>query len=179
MMSLSAFRLISKRKIVFYLSCTGVLLLFVLLGIIPVQRYAVGLDPQIKDLRFQVEEQKNLQPIYQSLKEKSKTGTGRVLPTPEKSRLSRELIGMVPSTIQKIAVKAKMDPLSVTPDVNALAGQSGYLLVHAVLRGGFYDFRNFLIGLGELSYLEKIEAIEIQQNPDVMEFRMKIWLALS
>jgi hypothetical protein len=170
---------LSKRKIVFYLSCAGGLLLFILLGIIPLQRYAIGLDREIKDIRFQVEEQKNLLPIYQSLKAKSQAGSGRVLPTPKKSGLSRDLIDMVPPTIRKIATRANMDPLSVTPDVNALAGQPRYLLVHSVVRGEFYDFRRFLIGLGELPYLERIEEIEIQQNPDIMEFKMKIWLALS
>jgi hypothetical protein len=178
-MPLKAFMLIPKRNIVVYLSALGALVLFILVGIIPVQRYSAGLDRQIKDLRFQVEEQKNLQPIYQSLKAKSQAGTGRVLPTPEKSRLSRDLIGMVPSTIKKIAANANMDPLSITPDVNALVGQPRYLLVHSVVRGEFYDFRRYLIGLGQLPYLERIEEIEIQQNPDLMEFKMKIWLALS
>jgi hypothetical protein len=72
-----------------------------------------------------------------------------------------------------------MDPLSVTPDVSALAGQQRYLLVDSVVRGEFADFRRYLTGLGQLPYLERIETIEIQQNPDVMEFKMKIWLALS
>jgi hypothetical protein len=178
-MPLTGFRLISKRSIIVYLSVLGGLVLFILGGIIPVQRYSAGLDREIKDVRFQLEEQKDLQPIYQSLKAKSQAGTGRVLPTPGKSRLSRDLIAMVPPTLRKIAVDANMDPLSVMPDVNALAGQHRYLLVHTVVRGEFYDFRRYLIGLGQLPYLERIEEIEIQQNPDVMEFKMKIWLALS
>jgi hypothetical protein len=36
-----------------------------------------------------------------------------------------------------------------------------------------------LIGMGELRFLNKIESIEIQQYPDVMEFRMKIWITLT
>lgn len=170
---------IPRRTVVLHLSCWGGLLFFVLAVIYPVQRYSAGLDRKIKDIRFQVEEQKNLQPIYQSLKAKSHAGTGRVLPTPEKNRLSRDLIAMVAPTLRKIAADANMDPLSVTPDVNALAGQQRYLLVDSVVRGELFDFRRYLIGLGQLPYLERIEAIEIQQNPDVMEFKMKIRLALS
>jgi len=170
---------IPRRTIIFHMSCWGGLLFFALAVIYPVHRYSAGLDREIKDIRFQVEEQKNLQPIYQSLKAKSQAGTGRVLPTPEKSRLSRDLIAMVVPTLRKIAVDANMDPLTVAPDVNALAGQSRYLLVHSVVRGEFYDFRRYLTGLGQLPYLERIEEIEIQQNPDAMEFKMKIWLALS
>ncbi|MFH1080786.1 MAG: hypothetical protein V1766_11120 [Pseudomonadota bacterium] len=170
---------IPRRMIIFHLSCWGGLLFFVLAVIYPVQRYSAGLDREIKDIRFQVEEQKSIQPIYRSLKAKSHAGTGRVLPTPEKSGLSRNLIAMVAPTLRKIAIDANMDPLSVTPDVNALAGQPRHLLVHSVVRGEFYDFRRYLIGLGQLPYLERIEDIEIQQNPDVMEFKMKIWLALT
>jgi hypothetical protein len=170
---------IPRRTVIFHLSCWGGLLFFVLAVIYPVQRYSAGLDREIKDIRFQVEEQKNLQPIYQSLKAKSHAGTGRVLPTPEKSRLARELIATVPPTLRKIAADANMDPLSVTPDVSALAGQQRYLLVDSVVRGEFTDFRRYLIGLGQLPYLERIESIDVQQNPDVMEFKMKIWLALS
>lgn len=178
-MPLTGLKLISKRKMVICLTALGGLVLFILGGIIPVQRYSVGLDREIKDIRFQLEEQKSLQPIYQSLKTKSMAGTGRVLPTPNKSGLARDLIAVVPPTLRKIAVDANMDPLSVTPDVNALAGQPRYLIVHSVLRGEFHDFRRYLIGLGQLPYLEHIEEIEIQQNPDLMEFKMKIWLALS
>ncbi len=170
---------IPRRTVILHLSCWGGVLFFVLAVIYPVQRYSAGLDREIKDIRFHVEEQKNLQPIYQSLKVKSHAGTGRVLPTPEKSRLSRDLIAMVAPAIRKIAADANMDPLSVTPDVNALAGQQRYLLVESVVRGEFADFRRYLTGLGQLPYLERIEAIEIQQNPDIMEFKMKIWLALS
>ena len=178
-MPINALKLISKRQMIIYLSVLGGLALLVAGGIIPLQRYAAGLDRQIKDVRFQLEEQKNLQPIYQVLKAKSQTGTGRVLPTPAKSRLSRDRIAMVSPTLRKIAADANLDPLSVTPDVSMLAARPGYLLVHSVVRGEFHDFRKYLIGLGALPYLERIEEIEIQQNPDVMEFKMKIWFALS
>ena len=178
-MPINALKLISKRQMVIYFSVLGGLALLIAGGIIPLQRYAAGLDREIKDVRFQLEEQKNLQPIYQALKAKSQAGTGRVLPTPAKSKLSRDRIAMVSPTLRKIAADANLDPLSVTPDVSMLAGRPGHLLVHSVGRGEFYDFRKYLTGLGALPYLERIEEIEIQQNPDVMEFKMKIWLALG
>jgi hypothetical protein len=36
-----------------------------------------------------------------------------------------------------------------------------------------------LIGLGSVPYLDRIEEINIQQYPDSMEFRMKIWIAIK
>ena len=178
-MPLNALKLINRRTVIIYLTCLAGILLFIIAGIIPAQRFSAALDRKTRDLQFQIDEQKSLQPIYQSLKAKSQTGTVSVLPTPERNKLSRDLISMGPSTFGRIAKNAAMDTLSVDPDVSSLANQSRYLLVHAVVRGDFFSFRKYLTGLGELPYFERIEEIEIQQNPDIMEFKMKIWLALN
>ncbi len=178
-MPLNTLKLIHRRTVIIYLTCLAGLLFFIIAGIIPAQRYSASLDRKTRDLQFQIDEQKSLQPIYQSLKAKSQTGTVSVLPTPERNKLSRDLISMVPSTFGRIAKNAAMDTLSVDPDVSSLANQPRYLLVHAVVRGDFFSFRKYLTGLGELPYFERIEEIEIQQNPDIMEFKMKIWLALN
>ena len=170
---------IPKRTVLFHLSCWGGLLFFALAVIYPVQRSAADIDRQIRDMRYQVEEQKSLQPIYQTLKEKSRNATPSVLPTPERKKLSRDLISMAPSTIKEIAKRAGMDALSVAPDVHSLSGNSPYLLVSIVMQGDFLNFRRYLTGLGELPYLDRIEEIDIQQNPDIMEFRMKVRLALG
>jgi hypothetical protein len=60
-----------------------------------------------------------------------------------------------------------------------LAGSPPFLLYNAVLEGEFANFRKMLIELGALPYLDRIEEIRIQQNPDSMEFRIKIWIALG
>jgi hypothetical protein len=36
-----------------------------------------------------------------------------------------------------------------------------------------------LIGLGSVPYFDKIEEINIQQQPYSMEFRMKVWIAIK
>jgi hypothetical protein len=69
--------------------------------------------------------------------------------------------------------------ISLTPDLTTLAESSTFLLHNAVLKGEFDNFRKMLIGLGAVPYLDRIEEIRIQQNPDSMEFRMKIWIALG
>jgi hypothetical protein len=52
-------------------------------------------------------------------------------------------------------------------------------LQHAVVRGEFADFRNLLIELGKVPYLEKIEEISVRQLPDTMELKAEIWLAVT
>jgi hypothetical protein len=49
-----------------------------------------------------------------------------------------------------------------------------------VLKGEFANFRKMLIGLGAVPYLDRIEEINIQQQPySSMEFRMKIRIAIK
>jgi hypothetical protein len=170
---------IPKRTVIIQLSWLGALLILGLVVIFPVQRSTAGLDGQIKEIRIQMEEQKTLQPIYQALKAKSRTPAASILPAPESAKLSKDLVRVVPSTMRRIAKNSDMEMISVSPDVAALADQSRHLLVRAVLRGDFMNFRKFLTGIGELPYLERIEEIEIQQDPNLMEFRIKMRLMLG
>jgi hypothetical protein len=178
-MQLKSIKLIPKRTAIIHLSWLGALVLFIVAVIVPVQRSMTGLDREIKDTRYQVEEQKSLQLIYQKLKADSQIKVVSILPAPEGGKLSRDSVKVVPSIIKKIAALAAMEVLSVSPDVNSLTDQSRSLLLHAAVRGEFMSFRKFLVGLGELPYLERFEEIEILHDPDFMEFRMKIRLALS
>ena len=179
MITLKSFKSIPRRSVIIHLSWLGCLLLFILAVIVPMQRFGTGLDGKIKDIRYKVDEQKNLQPIYQVLKTKAQTAKPSILPTPATGKLSRDLVGVVPSTMERIVKNAEMETVSISPDVNSLANQSGSLLMRAVIRGNFMNFRKFLIGVGELPYLERFEEIEIQKDQDFMEFRMKIRLALG
>ena len=178
-MLLRLIRLIPKRTAIIFLSWLGALLLFGTAVILPLQRSTIGLDKEIRDTQYQVKEQKSLRPIYQGLKANSQTKVVSILPTPEGKKLSRDLVSMVPSTITRIAKRAAMETLSVSPDVNSLTRQSRSLSVQMVIRGEFMSFRKFLIGIGELPYFERFEEIEILHDKDFMEFRMKIRLALS
>jgi hypothetical protein len=78
-----------------------------------------------------------------------------------------------------MAKKAGMDVISISPDINSLSDNSNFLIVNAVISGDFFNFRKLLINLGEVPYSERVEEIQIQQNQDIMEFKMKIRLALA
>jgi hypothetical protein len=170
---------ISKRTVIIQLSWLGALLVMGMVVIFPVERSTAGLERQIKEIQIQIETQKTLQPIYQALKTKSQTTAAGILPTPESGKLPRDLVRVFPSTVRRIAKNSDMEMISVSPDVTSLADQSRHLLVGAVLRGDFMNFRKFLIGVGELPYLERLEEIEIQQDPNFMEFRIKMRLMLN
>jgi hypothetical protein len=176
---LKTLKLFPRRTIIIQLSWLGALLLVSLAVIYPMQRAAGGLDREIKEMKGQLDEQKALLPIYEALKVRNQTAPAGALPTPERSKLSRRLVGTIPFTFRKIARESGMEAVSVTPDVPSLLNQPGQLLVHLVVRGDFMNFRKFLVGVGQLPYLERVEGIEIQPDPYAMEYKLKIRLAMG
>ena len=173
------YAIIPKRSLVYLLICVcGVLIIFAA-GIIPEYFSSVRLDQQIKSIQFQIEEQKRLYPIHQMMQNKTHTKDGRTLPLPKKNFLSRTQIEAVPATFREIAKKANLDIVSASPDLNFVGSESRFLPINAIIRGDFFNFRKFLIGLGEVPYLERIEEIHIQQSEDTMELKMKMWLIVS
>jgi hypothetical protein len=137
-----------------------------------------NLDRSAEKIRLEIEEQKGLQSLYQLLKSKGQKSLN-VLPFPAKGKLSRDQIETMPGNFRDIAKKVNMDILYVSPDMASIGPDSRYLLVNVGIRGDFFNFRKFLSGIGELPYLERIEEIQVQENADIMEFKMKIRLAMA
>lgn len=173
------YAIIPKHSLLFLLMCLSGVLIIVFAGIVPKQFSLARLDQKIKSIQFQIEEQKSLYPIYQVLHKKSHTRDAKVLPAPAMTPLLRTQLDTIPSTFRQIAQNANIDTVSVSPNLNSLGNEPRFLLVDTVVRCDFLNFRKFLIGIGEVPYLERIEEIQIEQNEDTMEFKMKIWLALG
>jgi Tfp pilus assembly protein PilO len=173
------YAIIPKRNIIFSLICLAGVLVIVFVGIIPEKLSSARFEQKMKNIQFQIEEQKNLYPIYHVLKKGIQTKDPRILPFPEKSPLLRTQMDIISTTIKEIARKANLETVSSSPDVNVLGYEPKSLPVNIVLRGDYLSFRKFLIGLGEMPYLERIEEIQIRQNEDMMEFKMKILLFIA
>lgn len=63
------------------------------------------------------------------------------------------------------------------PDLDSLIGGAGFLEMTVVMKGELFDLRNFLVLLGEVSYLEHIEQIQIRTAQDLKDIRLKLWMA--
>lgn len=170
---------IPERSIIYFLICLSGVLIFIFTGIVPGQKSLVGLDRKIADVRSQIEEQKRLLPMYQSLKEDIRKKEIVFLPFPARTRLPKEKIDGMFIGFKEIAGRCGMKPLSITPDLNFLSGNPGALPVEISLKGDYFNLRRLLIALGEVPYLERIEEIEIRQGKGTKEFRIKVWVVLS
>ncbi len=170
---------IPQQSVVYIGVCLVGILIFVFGGIIPAERSLKELERRIDNARSQLEGQKTLLPLFQSLQGQSEKKESQVLPLPEKGKLPRARIDTLPATFSAAAKAGGMTLVSALPNLNALTGDAQFLLVDAVLRGNFIHFRKFLVQIGALPYVHHIEEITIQGKEEMEEFRVKIWVAVG
>ena len=157
--------------------CAGGIFGVVLLAIFPSYRAIVATDRDISTLQKKIDEQKTLYPLFQDLLKQSKVETPSQLPFPKKAKLSRDETGDISDFFQEIAHRNDFEVESIVPDVVSLTDGSGHLMLDARLKGKFLNFRQLLLQLGEIPYLEHIESIRIRTVGNAKEFRLKVWIA--
>ncbi len=170
---------IPEKSLGYLFVCGGIILLVVLLGIFPLYKINDNKSNETKKMENLLAAQKDLGPIYLTLSKTMEKKEARVLPNPPKITVSREEAGKFQDVFKTITGKTNLRTISLTPDLSKLTANPPFLVQSAVLRGEFANFRKMLIELGGVPYLDKIEEISIQQFPDSMEFRLKMWIAIG
>jgi hypothetical protein len=170
---------IPEKSIKYLIICVGIILLAILVGIIPLYRSNINANKDINKLQYQIEEQKGLASIYAMLTKSISNKELVVLPNPSKTVLPLRDANKFQDVFKELTRKSGLTTFSLTPDLTSVASSSTNLLYNAVLKGEFINLRKTLIGLGAVSYVDRIEEISIQQNSDAMEFKIKIWIAIS
>jgi len=168
----------ATRSLTLLVIGVGIILILAWIGFYNYQNIA-RLDAEINELNTKINTHQSYAPMTKQLFERMKVKAQRTLPLPAKAKLSGEQKDRISVLFKDMAQKTKMELVSVSPDINSLVGGSVAMLVHATVKGDFYNFRNFLIELGDQTFLEKVEEIEIQQIPGTKEFRLKVWLAVG
>ena len=165
------------QSLVYFLICGVGILVFVFLIILPTHRAAYELDQDIKKLDGLIEEQRILKPVFDSLLKRAKEKYPTALPSTKKIKLARGDISKVSKTLQVMARRAGLNLRNISTDVNALDGNTGYLMMRLEVIGDFMRFRDFMVELGTIPALEKIEEINIRAIESSREFKLKIWMA--
>ena len=170
---------IPQQSIIYIGLCLIGVLIFILAGILPASRTLAEMDRQTAAARYRFEEQKTIAPFYSILKEREGKKESEVLPLPERGRLPQAKINTLPLNLSNAARMSGMSLVSATPNLKSLVGDAQFMAVSVVLRGSFADFRKFLINLGGLPYVERIEEITIQEKPGAREYRLTLWVAVG
>lgn len=170
---------IPQQSLVYIGLCLIGVLIFILAGIVPASKRLAEMDAQTAAARYRLEEQKTLAPFYRSLIAREGKKESETLPLPERERLPHAKINTLPLNLSNAARMSGMSLVSAVPELKDLVGDARIMSVHVVLRGNFADFRRFLINLGGLPYLERIEEIAIQEKPGAREYRLTLWVAVG
>lgn len=170
---------IPKRSMVYLVIGLVITASFFFVAVYPSMKSLDVLDARINAARTRVESQKALLPVYQKYVKREKAYIPEKLPFPERKKLPRNRIGTLAAEFTKMAKKFDFEVIAVKPIMRSLAGKSTSVVVDMHLKGGFLNFRKLLIELGNIEYMETIEEIEIKQDGETREFKMKIWLSVS
>jgi hypothetical protein len=170
---------VPKQSIIYIGLGLLIVLLLIFAGIMPASRSLVRLDKQIDDVKYRIEEQKTLMPVYLSLKGEMEKKVEGTLPLPAKQRLAHPMIDTIPVNIATAARMSRMSLMSSVLDLKTLGAGAQFLAINVVLRGDLMKFRNFLINVGAIPYVDKVETVSIQEIPDTREYKLKIWVAIG
>lgn len=170
---------IPEKVLRYLVVCIGIIVFLMLFGIIPLSRYNAAINNDIEKLQLQIKEQKSLRSMYALLNKRTEKKDLQILPGPAKNTLPRREANRFQDVFREIAEKSGLKTVSISPDLMTMTDASNFILYTAVIRGEFVDFRKMLLGMGYVSYIEKIEEISIQQFSGALEFKMKILIALG
>ncbi len=168
------------RSLVYLGLCVAGVAGFLLIAVIPNYLAIKNLQQDTKQTRTRIARQEVLYPFYQQMLHKLQNLESRsmALPFPDRTGLAREDLGRIERDFSQAARQAGIE-LKTVPDLSSLTRSSRTLVVNSSGRGNFFSFRNFLVGLGRLPYLQKMEKIEIQAMPEEVRFKIKCRLALE
>ncbi len=168
-----------QQSVIYLLLCLFGMGAFIFLGIVPSQKVQAGLEEKIAVTKMRIEEQKTLAPLYQALKQRANKQRAWILPFPAKSELPREHMDQISASVKAIAGRSNAALLSFAPVLNTLAADSKFMEMNLAARGDFMSLRKLITGLGGLPYVEHIEEIQIRQESEHLELRLKLWVALA
>jgi hypothetical protein len=169
----------SSLSLINFLICGGGILIFGVFALYPNQRALNSMDAEIRKMTAHIEEQEAMFPLFEELMKITNEKKSDILPFPEKMLMERNDIGKISSQIKDIAQLNRLSLEEITPDVNTLIDDSGHLRMYLKTKGKFFDFRQFMIGIGGIPYLEHTEQLQIRtiQGSEDVDITLKIWLA--
>jgi Tfp pilus assembly protein PilO len=173
----SGFSGLPPKTALYLLIGLGVIVLFVLLGIVPMQKSLQDLDRQMEQTRFRIDEQGALHPIYLKMLAIAKAGGASAPKLPEKQSLGQKDVSELTDSLAQLVVKTGLEAQSVAPDPGSLGKGSKFLAVNIHVRGSLEQTRVFLGELAMLPSYENLESLKLEPGSGPRDLTLKVWLA--
>lgn len=155
----------------------GGMLLFMLLAIFPNYISFNNIEHEISILKYKIEEQKILSPIFEDLTKKAQFQKPESLPFPKAEKLSTNDTDKITPIIRDIIETNGFTLEKIATDLESLMTESGNLKMSVNIVGEFHKLRDVLLDLGNLPYLEHIEVIQVNSFGDKNKIFLTIWVS--
>ena len=169
--------ILPTQSLVCFLFCGVGIVAFIFLIILPNQNLAAELDEEIKQINSRIERQRILRPVFDSLLKRAQKKKSTQLPATKKMKLERGDILKVSERLQEMAKRNDLSIVDVNTDVDEMMNNTGYMLMRLHITGEFLKFRDFLLDLGTIPWLEQIEEINVRAIEGNREYKLRIWMA--
>ncbi len=163
----------------YLLVCVLGVIAFAAIAIYPSKMSIANLEEREQELRYQLERQKSLYPLYAELKKRIDATSAPALPLPGSETYPGTRIDSLSSAFDPVVEGSDVFLDSVTPDVRALSGDSALLPVQLVFVGNFLNYQNVLTRLASVPFITHIGEIRIEQVPGAREMEVKIWISID
>jgi len=169
----------TRRTMSFAIACFSGILLLCVTGLFPAYARGRQLQQRIRNLNEERNVQQQLQPFFIALM----TAEDGIKFSPdllhvEKSPLPREGLLNFDKHIIDMAEQFEMKAISVVVNIDEIK-RSDLVVVDALLAGDFNNFRRFLLSLGQVSWVQAFDSLEIAGYPDQEQMKIKFKLALE
>lgn len=167
------------KQAAIYASVAAVVLLAFGLGVLlPNVLEMAELDRKIEETRLEIEKQKLMVPVFLELTRDAKENAMDKTSEDGPKRLPQAMIPDIGGLFEAVASKAGVTLVSAKPNPDSL-GKERRLSVRMTAVGELSALRDFLAALGRLSYLDKIEKIELGRGEQGAELTVVAWTALE
>jgi hypothetical protein len=172
-------KLMNRQTLTALAICTAGLVLFVLIGIIPLRKASLKAEADIRAAKAELERQKILHPVYIELEKKKNQLPRLALPFPDPQPVKREEVKLLQEELRDIAIQNGMEPVSIVPDISTMRRNSERMLIVVDLKGDWMSLRDFLVQLGNMPGFDFLGKVTVKSEEEGKRFTLQIWAALE
>lgn len=171
---------IPRRTLILGGGAAGVILIFLLGVILPGHLSIKKMEKNLKALKTELKGQQLLQPVYRAMADQSQNMPDKGgLVLSERKPVKRAEIGKLSGLFSHMALKSGVTLDRCVPDVNFMGASRRLIRVDLEITGEYAKLRDFLVRLGALPSLERVDLIKITAGTVSESCFVKFLLAME
>jgi hypothetical protein len=160
-------------------STVAIVAVFALFGLYPQYKGLKTLRAEREAAAWSLEEQKQLFPVHAVAVKAAEKEFRPGLEFPEREKLQRSRIAELPLLMERQAVIANLVYVGNSLDISTAGKDSGYLAMEMTLDGNLFDFRDFLVSMVGLPFVDRIGKISLTAGEKMHRFMVRVWIAIE